>query len=81
MVIIDSEGIKIEFELADVKERFEGEDICFGAHTPMGEIEEIINFDNETMDANVMVKYSDGEKRPAKINIASDLGGFEVKAF
>ena len=33
------------------------------------------------MDANVMVKYSDGEKRLAKINIDRDLGGFDVKAF
>ena len=79
VVTIDSDGIKIEYELADIKNRFEGEDICFGAHTPMGEIEEIINFDNETMDASVMVKYSDGEKRPAKINIDSDLCGFDVR--
>ena len=81
VVTIDSDGIKIEYELSDIKNRFEGEYICFGAHTPMGEIEEIINFDNETMDANVMVKYSDGEKRLAKINIDRDLGGFDVKAF
>ena len=81
VVTIDSDGIKIEYEMSDIKNRFEGEDICFGAHTPMGEIEEIINFDNETMDANVMVKYSDGEKRLAKISIDRDLGGFDVKAF
>ena len=81
VVTIDSDGIKIEYELADIKNRFEGEDICFGTHTPMGEIEEVISFDRETMDANVMVKYSDGEKRPAKINIDSDLGGFDVKSF
>ena len=79
VVTIDSDGIKIEYEMSDIKNRFEGEDICFGAHTPMGEIEEIINFDNETMDASVMVKYSDGEIREAVINIDSDLGGFDVR--
>ena len=78
---IDSEGIKIEYELSDIKERFEGEDICFGAHTPMGEIEEVISFDRETMDARVIVKYTDEETREAVINIDSDLGGFDVKAF
>ena len=80
VVTIDSDGIKIEYELADIKNRFEGEDICFGAHTPMGEIDEVISFDGETMDADVMVKYSDGEKRLARINIDRDLGGFDVKA-
>ena len=79
VVTIDSDGIKIEYELSDIKNRFEGEDICFGAHTPMGEIEEIINFDNETMDARVIVKYPDGEIREAVINIDSDLGGFDVR--
>ena len=78
-VTIDSDGIKIEYELSDIKNRFEGEDICFGAHTPMGEIDEVISFDNETMDASVMVKYSDGEIREAVINIDSDLGGFDVR--
>ena len=80
-VTIDSDGIKIEFELADVKERFEGEDICFGANTPMGEIDEVISFDGETMDARVIIKYTDEETREAVINIDSDLGGFDVKAF
>ena len=74
-VTIDSDGIKIEFELADVKERFEGEDICFGTNTPMGEIDEVISFDGEIMDARVIVKYPDEETREVVINIDSDLGG------
>ena len=79
VVTIDSDGIKIEYELADIKNRFEGEDICFGAHTPMGEIEEVISFDRETMDARVTVKYQDGETRMAVINIDRDIGGFDVR--
>ena len=79
--IANKQSEKIEYELSDIKNRFEGEDICFGANTPMGEIDEVVSFDGETMDAIVTVKYPDGEKRPAKINIDSDLGGFDVKAF
>ena len=81
VVTIDSDGIKIEYEMPDIKERFEGEDICFGANTPMGEIDEVISFDRETMDARVTVKYPDGETRMAEISIDRDLGGFDVKAF
>ena len=79
VVTIDSDGIKIEYEMPDIKERFEGEDICFGANTPMGEIDEVISFDGETMDARVIVKYPDEETREAVINIDSDLGGFDVR--
>ena len=79
VVTIDNDGIKIEYELSDIKEHFEGEDICFGANTPMGQIDEVISFDSETMDASVIVKYPDGETREAVINIDSDLGGFDVR--
>ena len=45
----------------------------------MGEIDEVISFDGETMDARVIVKYPDEETREAVINIDSDLGGFDVR--
>ena len=77
-VTIDSEGIKIEYELADIKNRFEGEDICFGAHTPMGVILDIESFDVETMSAGVTVEYPDGQTREGVIQIDSDLGGFDA---
>ena len=78
-VTIDGDGIKIEYELADIKRRFEGEDICFGSHTPMGEISEVIDFDNETMRATVKIEYPDGDERVGTIEIDMDLGGFDTK--
>ena len=77
--MINEDSIKIEYELADIKRRFEGEDICFGPHTPMGEISEVINFDNETMRATVKIEYPDGDERVGTIEIDMDLGGFDTK--
>ena len=78
-VTIDKDGIKIEYELVDIKRRFEDEDICFGPHTPIGKISEVINFDNETMRATVKIEYPDGDGRVGTIEIDTGLGGFDTK--
>ena len=76
---MSTDGIKIFYTDEDVKNKLIGEDICFGAHTPMGIILDIESFDVETMSARVIVEYPDGEIRYGTIEIDDDLGGFDAK--
>jgi hypothetical protein len=73
------QAAEVLYDIVDIKNRFVGEDICFGAHTPMGIIQEIVSFDNENMEAKIIVEYPDGETKSGTIEIDDDLGGFDAR--
>jgi hypothetical protein len=72
------EYLEDEQKLLVVKKLFEGEDICFGANTPMGIIKEITNFNYDLKKADCVVEYDDGETKDVSIYIDDDFEEFDA---